>query len=474
MAVMCESLVQDVKLKWRTYLAATFASYGSLCTGMSMGWTSPVFPQLRSDNSPLPRAPTRLEENWIGSLLVLGGLLGPLITVPLLNRVGRRWIIIGSNVPLLLGWLLAGVAKDLPTLYAARVMWGCATGMQFATVPLYIGEIAEDKIRGALSALFLLFINVGFLLAYAIGPFSTYWGLTASGGILSLFYIPFTWFLPETPFFLVFKGKIEEASSVLQKLRGLPKEGVAPELEGLQALVAREFKVPTRIKDLWATRGNLKALGICVFLAMLLQLSGIDVLLFYMEELLERIGTKISPADGTIIMGVVQVVTSCVTPLVVDRLGRKLLMWTTSLGLTIFLGIIGIYALLDSHFKYNVEPYAIIPLLCLIIYMILFTLGVGPVPWILVAEMFPVRTKCMASGIASFMCWLAGFVWTRFFRDVAASYGIYTAFWVLAVCCGLGFVFSISPWLPETKGKTFDEIQDMLNNRSSEPKPVPV
>ncbi|XP_047525556.1 facilitated trehalose transporter Tret1-like [Pieris napi] len=471
---MLDNFKADLKLKWRQYLAASFASYGSLCTGMSMGWTSPVFPKLRSENSPLPQIPTLQEENWIGSLLVLGGLLGPLITVPLLNRVGRRWIVMGSNIPLLLGWLLAGVATDLPTLYAARIMWGCATGMQFASVPLYIGEIAEDKIRGALSALFLLFINVGFLLAYAIGPFTSYWGLTATGGILSLFYIPFTWLIPETPFFLVYKGKIEEASEVLQKLRGLSKDGVQAELDGLQAMIAREFKTEPSIKDLWATKGNLKALGICVFLAMLLQLSGIDVLLFYMEELLVKIGTTISATDGTIIMGVVQVVTSCITPLVVDRLGRKLLMWTTSLGLTIFLGIIGVYALLDSHYKYNVAPYAFLPLLCLIVYMVLFTLGVGPVPWILVAEMFPPRTKCLASGIASFCCWTAGFVWTRFFRDVAASYGIYTAFWVLAICCGFGFIFSISPLLPETKGKTFDEIQDMLNNRSNENKPVDV
>lgn len=71
---------------------------------------------------------------------------GPLITVPLSRHVGRRWLIMGSNVPLLLGWLLAGVARDLPTLYAARVAWGAATGMQFATVPIYIGEIAEVTI----------------------------------------------------------------------------------------------------------------------------------------------------------------------------------------------------------------------------------------------------------------------------------------------------------------------------------------
>ncbi|XP_046973109.1 facilitated trehalose transporter Tret1-like [Vanessa cardui] len=471
---MFEIFLKDIKLKWRQYLYASLASYGSLCTGMSMGWTSPALPQLRSNNSPLSQVPTLQQESWIGSLLVLGGLLGPLITVPLLNRIGRRWIIMGSNIPLLLGWLLAGVATDLPTLYAARIMWGCATGMQFATVPLYIGEIAEDKIRGSLSALFLLFINVGFLLAYAIGPFSTYWGLTATGGILSLVYIPCTWLIPETPFFSVYKGRIEEASKVLQELRGTSKDAVQAELEGLQAIIAREFKVEPSVKDLWATRGNLKALGICVFLAMLLQLSGIDVLLFYMEELLLKVGTKMSPSDGTIIMGVVQVVTSFITPLVVDRLGRKLLMWTTSLGLTIFLGIIGVYALLDSHYHYNVESWAFLPLLCLIVYMILFTLGVGPVPWILVAEMFPVRTKCLASGIASFMCWLAGFIWTRFFRDVAASYGIYTAFWILAVCCGFGFIFSISPMLPETKGKTFDEIQDMLNNRTKNPNPEPV
>ncbi|XP_068625690.1 facilitated trehalose transporter Tret1-like [Battus philenor] len=471
---MLEVYKADLKQKWRQYLAASLASYGSLCTGMSMGWTSPVLPQLRGPGSPLPDVPTLQEESWIGSLLVLGGLLGPLITVPLSKYIGRRWIIMGSNVPLLLGWLLAGVATNLPTLYVARIAWGCATGMQFATVPIYIGEIAEDKIRGSLSALFLLFINVGFLLAYAIGPFTSYWGLTATGGILSLFYVPFTWLIPETPFFLVYKGRFDEASDVLQKLRGLNKEQVQPELEGLQAMVAREFKVEPTIKDLWATRGHVKALGICVFLAMLLQLSGIDVLLFYMEELLVKVGTRISASDGTIIMGCVQVITSCITPLVVDRLGRKLLMWTTSLGLTIFLGIIGIYALLDTHYKYDVGRVAFIPLLCLVVYMVLFTLGVGPVPWILVAEMFPVKTKCLASGIASFMCWLAGFVWTRFFRDVAASYGIYTAFWILAVCCGFGFIFSVSPLLPETKGKTFDEIQDMLNNKSKEVPPVDV
>ncbi|OWR41380.1 facilitated trehalose transporter Tret1 like protein [Danaus plexippus plexippus] len=405
--------IQEVKLKWRQYLAASLASYGSLCTGMSMGWTSPVFPHLRSVNSPLAEPPTLQQESWIGSLLVLGGLLGPLITVPLSNRIGRRYVIMISNIPLLLGWLLAGVASDLPTLYAARIMWGCATGMQFATVPLYIGEIAEDKIRGSLSALFLLFINIGFLLAYAIGPYSSYWGLTASGGILSLFYVPFTWLIPETPFFLVYKDKTEEAIQVLQQLRGSSKEAVQDELDGLRAMVQREFKTEPSVRDLWASSGNLKALGICVFLAMLLQLSGIDVLLFYMEELLEKVGTKISAADGTVIMGVVQVVTSCITPLVVDRLGRKLLMWTTSLGLAVFLSVIGVYALLDSHFKYNVEPYAFLPLLCLVVYMVLFTLGVGPVPWILVAEMFPPRSKCLASGVASFMCWLAGFVWTR-------------------------------------------------------------
>ncbi|XP_048001760.1 facilitated trehalose transporter Tret1-like [Leguminivora glycinivorella] len=472
---MFDTFKAQFKLKWRQYLAASLASYGSLCTGMSMGWTSPVMPLLSGPDSPLAVPPTHQQESWIGSLLVLGGLFGPLITVPLSKHVGRRWIIIATNLPLLLGWLLAGVATNLPTLYVARLMWGCATGMMFATIPLYIGEISEDANRGALSALFLLFINVGFLLAYAIGPFTSYWGLTAAGGILSLFYVPFTWYLPETPFYLVWKGHTEEASKVLQSLRGSSKDAVQAELDGLQAMVAREFKEEPRIKDLWATRGNVKALGICVFLAMLLQLSGIDVLLFYMEELLKKVGTKMSAANGTILMGCVQVITSCITPLVVDRLGRKFLMWTTSLGLTIFLFLIGVYAVLDLHFKVDVSSFAAAPLVCLVFYMILFTLGVGPVPWILVAEMFPVRTKCLASGIASFMCWLAGFVWTRFFREVEASYGIYTAFWILAVCCGFGFIFSAA-FLPETKGKTFDEIQEMLNksNNEEEPKPVDV
>lgn len=106
-----------------------------------------------------------------------------------------------------------------------------------------------------------------------------------------------------------FLGNTDQASTNLQKLRGSTKEQVQPELDMLKAIVAREFKDEPRIKDLWATRGNVKALGICVFLAMLLQLSGIDVLLFYMEELLVKVGTSISGSTGTIIMGVVQVCT---------------------------------------------------------------------------------------------------------------------------------------------------------------------
>ncbi|KAL4708548.1 hypothetical protein ACJJTC_014156, partial [Scirpophaga incertulas] len=432
-------MIDTLKLKWRQYLSASLASYGSLCTGMSMGWTSPVLPQLRGPNSPLAEEPTLQQESWIGSLLVLGGLFGPLITVPPVER--------GGAPP---------ACSLLPYLYILGRLLRTRSAAHSARCSFYLST----------SASCLLMLSA---------PFPRTGGLLPPVVSSRCFTCRSPWCIPESPFFLVYKGRNEEASNVLRKLRGTSKEAVQQELEGLQAMIAREFKEEPRIRDLWATRGNLKALGICVFLAMLLQLSGIDVLLFYMEELLVKVGSTMSPAHGTIIMGVVQVVTSCVTPLVVDRLGRKLLMWTTSLGLTIFLALIGVYAVLDSHFKVDVAHVAFIPLLCLIVYMILFTLGVGPVPWILVAEMFPVKTKCLASGIASFMCWLAGFIWTRFFREVAASYGIYTAFWILAVCCGFGFIFSAT-LLPETKGKTFDEIQEMLNKGSNkqEVKPVDV
>ncbi|KAJ2941557.1 hypothetical protein O0L34_g14609 [Tuta absoluta] len=429
-----------------------------------MGWTSPVIPKLGNvTTSPLPRPIEGEESAWIGSLLTVGAIFGPFIAGFLAPRIGRKWAIMASSVPLFLGWILVAAATSVGLIYAGRIAWGVGVGMLFTVSPMYCAEIATDDSRGALGSFLQAFITLGFLLVYGIGPYISY-SATAYVGVafVAVFCVAF-FFMPESPFYHLQKSDKEAAAACLMTLRGKSRAGVESEILSMEADVKASMAKTASVADVF--RGsNFKAFYISCALVFFQQFSGINAVLFYMGTIFKAAGSSLDPSIATIIIGAVQVVASLITPLVVDRLGRKILLLISTCGTTIGLGLLGMYFILDANDSPVAETLSFLPILSLVLFILTYCWGLGPLPWAVMGELFPMEVKAVAAPIATAFCWILSFLVTRYFEPIALAVGMYTAFWIFGVCCAVGFFFVLF-FVPETKGKSFNEIQDMLAGR---------
>ncbi|XP_073963516.1 facilitated trehalose transporter Tret1 [Choristoneura fumiferana] len=456
---------------WRQYVIAGIANIAIASTGFSMGWTSPVNIKLKEANltdSPLPEIITTDQESWIGSLLTVGAIFGPFIGGFLAARIGRKWSLLLSSVPLFVGWILIAAATNVAFLYSGRIFWGVAVGMIFTVSPMYCAEIATDDVRGALGSFLQVFVVLGFLLVYAVGPFVSYSAIAYVGvAVVAAFDIAF-FFMPESPIYHLTKNNREAAAECLMTIRGRSRTGVETELEIMASDVAASMAKTATIADVFKG-GNFKAFYISCALVFFQQFCGINAVLFYMTNIFEAAGSDLDSSIATIIIGCVQVGASCVTPFVVDRLGRRLLLLISSCGTTIGLALLGMYFLLDELDSPAVDSIGFLPILSLVVFIVTYCVGLGPLPWAVMGELMPIEVKAIASPMATAFCWALSFLVTRYFGPISEALGMYVAFWIFGVCCVGAFFFTLF-LVPETKGKSFAEIQDMLAGKKSKGK----
>jgi SP family facilitated glucose transporter-like MFS transporter 8 len=182
--------------------------------------------------------------------------------------------------------------------------------------------------------------------------------------------------------------------------------------------------------------------------------------------LFQSAGSDLEPDTQTIIVGVIQVVFTFISTLVIDRLGRRILLIISDLVMAICTLLIGVYFYLLTH--QDVSDLGWLPLTSVCLFIVAFSLGYGPIPWMMVGELFAPNIKGIASSLACIVNWILAFLVTRFYADLATSFGIDTTFWIFAVMSAIGtaFVFSV---VPETKGKTLHEIQRELGGYASAP-----
>ncbi|XP_063834591.1 facilitated trehalose transporter Tret1-2 homolog [Ostrinia nubilalis] len=451
---------------WRQYIIAAAANIVVATTGYSMGWTSPVSPILGNlTQSPLPEKVTADQTAWIGSLLTVGAIFGPFVGGFAAAKIGRKWGLLSSSIPLFVGWILIAAATNVGLIYAGRIFWGLAVGMIFTISPMYCAEIATDESRGALGSFLQAFITVGFLLVYGIGPFISYSAIAYVGvAFVAVFCIAF-FFMPETPTYHLINNNKEAAADCLCTIRGRSRAGVQAELDLMAADVAASQEKTATIADIF--RGsNFKAFYISCALVFFQQFSGINAVLFYMTDIFTAAGSTLEPAIATIIIGAVQLMASCITPFVVDRLGRRILLLISSCGTAIGLGLLGMYFLLAAQKSPIAETISFLPILALVLFILTYCWGLGPLPWAVMSELMPVEIKSVAAPLATAFCWGLSFLITRYFNAIALAVGMYTAFWIFGICCVGAFFFTLFV-VPETKGKSFTEIQDILAGRTS-------
>ncbi|XP_023248653.1 facilitated trehalose transporter Tret1-2 homolog [Copidosoma floridanum] len=453
------------------YVAAVSANLVILAGGAMMGWTSPVTANLEKEivqpDNPLGIPITKDESSWIGSIMALGAVAGSLVAGFLGEKFGRKKSLLFSVVPYLIGWALVATASSIAQLYIARFIFGIALSISFTIVPMYCGEIAETSIRGVLGSFLQLFVTVGLLYAYAIGPYVTYTIFWITCAVLPVvFFVVFT-FMPESPYYLLSEGKKSEATDSLARLRGKSTSAVQKELGDMQVAVDQAYSTEVKLSDLFTVKANFKALLYTCAAVSFQQLTGINVVLFYAQTIFKDTGSSLPPAISTIIIGVVQVGASAVTPVVVDRMGRRTLLLASGVGTAIGTAALGLFFYIKAEGS-DVSNLGWLPVTSLVVFMCLYCIGWGPLPWAIMGEMFSAEVKAKASGITVLVCWALAFVITKYFSGVADAWGMHVAFWIFTVCCIVSVAFVIV-LLPETRGKSLRQIQDELGGlRSAE------
>ncbi|XP_055907658.1 facilitated trehalose transporter Tret1-like [Eupeodes corollae] len=456
------SRMEPVK-KSRIYLAAVCANLSSFAIGTCLGWTSPIMPKLQqaTSDSPLSEKITQEEEAWISSLIAIGALVTPFVAGPLADMVGRKWTMISSSVFFVLAYVLMMIGGNVGMIYAARLIQGFGVGFIMTVQPMYVGEIATDDSRGALGSFMQLFIVAGILYAYAIGPYVSYMALQWCCLVIPIIFAVCFFFLPESPYYFAGKGQKSNAVRALQFLRGQSAEGVQDEMTLIQTTVDESIANKGSVADVVKNKGNRKALLICAGLISFQQLSGINVVLFNSQTIFIKANTGLDPAIATIIVGCVQVGSSGLTPLIADRLGRKIILLVSAGVMCISLAALGAF----FYVQINGDPSGILwlPVPALIVFNIVYCVGFGPLPWAVLGEMFPANVKSTASSIVASTCWIFGFIITRWYPALDAL-GSYYAFWLFGIFCGVAFFFVLFIVM-ETKGMSLQQIQDKLNGK---------
>ncbi|XP_055377859.1 facilitated trehalose transporter Tret1-like [Condylostylus longicornis] len=439
---MDQQRVEPIKT-YRQIITGKIANLSSFAVGTCIGWTSPIFPKLEKPDETLLSHVIKSsseEAAWIGSLLTVGALVAPFVAGPLADRIGRKWTLLSSAIFFIIAYVLLLIAGEVWVMYVARIIQGFGIGFVMTAQPMYIGEISSDEYRGALGSFMQLYLVVGVLYVYAIGPFVSYAALQWCCLVIPIIFAIGFFFMPESPHHFINKGRHTDAKVALKNLRGRTSIGVAPEMNSIRTTLEENNREKKSLADLFKNRGNIKALVICVGLIVFQQLSGINVVLFNAQTIFEDANTGLDPAISTILIGVVQVVACGLTPLIVERLGRKPILAVSC----------------D-----DISNIAWLPVASLLIYMLLYCLGLGPLPWAITGEMFSSDIKSVASPIVASVCWTLGFLTTRFYPNLN-SLGPHVAFFLFGGCTALGFLFTLFVVL-ETKGLSLQEIQIKLN-----------
>ncbi|XP_039295820.1 facilitated trehalose transporter Tret1-2 homolog [Nilaparvata lugens] len=439
------------------YVAALIATIGGFCLGTVLGWTSPVLTSLSDYYGFEVNVDSQA---WIGSIMAIGAMVGCLPMSWMLDTFGRKSTIIILTVPTVAAWMMIIFAPSVTVICIARFILGFTTGAYAVAVPLYTSEISENEIRGTLGTYFQLQLTIGITSAYILGSLLPIFWMTMVCGCIPVVLALAMLIIPETPTYYLKKFRVDEARKALQWFRGSHYD-VEPELMLLKAnldqMEAERVPFTQAFVTTPAKRGLVVGLGVMFFQ----QFSGVNAVIFYAESIFKAAGSSMSPSLQTIIVGLIMVVMTWVATLAIDRAGRRPLLLISASIMAICTAILGVYFLLLEKTPDFAKTIGSVPIVSLSIFIIVFSLGFGPIPWMFMSEIFPPQIKGPACSIACFFNWFSVFMVTKFFGDLQSKFGSYGTFWIFSGISIAGTFFVLN-LVPETKGKSMEEIQKEL------------
>ncbi|HSV23441.1 MAG TPA: sugar porter family MFS transporter [Xanthobacteraceae bacterium] len=439
------------------YIAATFAALGGLLFGYDTGVISGAELFLKND---FTLSTFALEV--IVSGVLAGAAVGALLGGRLADLFGRRKLLIVTAIIFGVGGIVCAIATSPAILVIGRIIVGLGIGLASGTVPVYISEVSPADARGWQVSLFQLAITVGILLAYIVDyAFASIQGWRWMFGLAvvpaAIFGMGML-FLPESPRWLARRGHHEKARAMLTRIRGT--SDVSAELQEIERSLAHADE-RGRLSDLFAPSVR-PALVVGIGLAIFQQVTGINTVIYYAPLIIQSAG--ISSESGAILatagIGLVNVLMTIVAMWLIDRVGRRPLLLVGTAGMVATLGLLG----LAFHTSGKSGELVWLAVISMMVYVASFAISLGPIFWLLIAEIYPLKIRSSSEGLAAAFNWGSNLLVSLTFLTLLEMIGSARTFWLYGLFAIAAWIFSYFR-VPETKGRTLEEIEEFWRAR---------
>jgi sugar porter (SP) family MFS transporter len=432
---------------WRV---SFIAGLGGILYGFDMGVIAAALIFVRTSFG----LSTQMEEVLV-SVVLVGSMIGALVGGTVADRIGRRATLVWGAILFILGSILAPLSPNVGVLIVARALLGVAIGFTSVTAPVYVSELAPPQSRGMLIGLYQFALTSGIALADLVGYWlagQQGWRLMFGFGLIpAVFFLFMVLTVPESPRWLFAQNRVAEAESVLKSYTD--EAGAKLLLEDIR--VSLMTKMERRWSALWspAVRGSL---FIAVGFTVLQQVTGINTIIYYGPQIfsLAGISSNKNAIFATLLVAITNVLATVIALLLVDRLGRKPLLYAGIGGMTVVLFVLSLcfhnQAALGSSL-------GVIATACLMVYITCFAFSMGPIAWILVSEVFPLRVRGRGVAAATLGSGTSNFLVSLTFLSLIKAAGNALTFAIYGVFCILTLFF-VCFVIPETKGRELESI----------------
>ena len=428
---------------------------GGLLYGYDMGVISGALLFIK-DDIPL----NSVTEGLVVASMLVGAIFGSGASGPLSDRLGRRRVVFVIAIVYIVGALILALAPSMPVLVIGRLVIGLAVGGSTAIVPVYLSEMAPTEQRGSLSSLNQLMITIGilssYLINYAFTPIEGWRWMLGLAVVPSLILLIGVAFMPESPRWLL-EHRSEKAARDVMKLTFKDSE-IDKEIADMKEINSISESTWNVLKSPWL-RPTL-IIG-CIF-ALLQQIIGINAIIYYAPSIFSKAGLGDATSIlGTVGIGTVNVIITIVAIMIIDKIDRKRLLVIGNIGMVASLLIMAVLI-----WTIGIQSSAWIIVACLTLFIIFFGFTWGPVLWVMLPELFPMRARGAATGAAALVLSIGSLLVSQFFPILTEVLPVEQVFLIFAVIgiCALIFVIK---YLPETRGRSLEEIEADLRSRTN-------
>ncbi|PLR34996.1 MFS transporter [Chimaeribacter californicus] len=437
-----------------TFFVCFLAALAGLLFGLDIGVIAGALPFISNEFQI-----TNHQQEWVVSSMMFGAAVGAVGSGWLNFRIGRKYSLMIGAVLFVIGSLASALAPNVDVLIVARVLLGLAVGIASYTAPIYLSEIAPEKIRGSMISMYQLMITIGILGAYLSDTGFSYTG--AWRWMLGVITIPAlllligVFFLPDSPRWLAARGSNEKARRVLEKLRDT-SEQAKRELDEIR----ESLKIKQSGWALFKSNSNFRrTVYLGILLQVMQQFTGMNVIMYYAPKIFGLAGFASTNQQmwGTVIVGLVNVLATFIAIGLVDRWGRKPTLKLGFLVMAIGMGVLG--TMLHLGVETMAAKYFAIAML--LIFIVGFAMSAGPLIWVLCSEIQPLKGRDFGITVSTATNWIANMIVGATFLTMLDTLGNANTFWVYGAL-NVVFIFITIALIPETKNVSLEHIERNL------------